>query len=124
MLAKTLLFIYLDFKVLFLQYYPVRIIRTLAKYPSCQVLNIGFLGVRDGLVHDLFHFRNRHRMVFSLHYINTAIQCENSHFIQFIAIFFRVCLAKGYQFIIDEYRKFQFGCKLLLEIRICSQDTL
>ena len=40
-------------------------------------------------------------MVFSLHYIDTAVQCKDSHLIQFISILFRICLTECYQFIIN-----------------------
>ena len=60
-------------------------------------------------------------MVFSLHYIDTAVQCKDSHLIQFISILFRICLTECYQLIINEYRKFQFRTEFLLEFRISLQ---
>ena len=63
-------------------------------------------------------------MIFSLHYIDTAVQCKDSHLIQFVSILFRICLTECYQLIIDEYRKLQLRTELLLEFRVCCHQTL
>ena len=63
-------------------------------------------------------------MILSLHYIDSAVQCQNTHFIQFITIFLRIGLSECYQFIVDKYRKFQLRSELLLERRISSKELL
>ena len=63
-------------------------------------------------------------MIFSLHYIDTAVQCKDSHLIQFVSILFRICLTKCYQLIIDEYRKFKLRSEFLFEIRISCHNSL
>ena len=88
------------------------------------MLYIGLLGMINSFIHNLLNLSNGYGMILSLHYINPAVQRQDSHFIQLIAILLCIGLPEGYQLIINEYRKLQLGSKLLLEICIDSQHPL
>ena len=126
-LSKTLfctIFFLLDSEVILFQNDTVSVIGSFTEYSSCKMLYICFLRMINGIIHNLFYFCNRHCVILSLHYIDSAIQCQNTHFIQFITIFLRIGLSECYQLIVDKYRKFQLRSELLLERRISSEELL
>ena len=61
----------------------------------------------DRVIHNFFHFRNRHKMIFPLQRINFTIQRKNSHLVNVISVFFRIRLTERNKLIVDENRHFQ-----------------